>query len=54
MAEAPIRWPEYEANTRRLLVPGFPYAIVYKVLPQQIVIVALTHTSRRPAYWNER
>jgi len=40
--------------TRRVLVPGFPYQIVYRLSPAEIVIVAVAHLSRRPGYWRSR
>jgi len=51
IVEAPNRWPTYEAGTRRLVMQRFPFAIVYRVLPDLIQIVAVAHTSRRPGYW---
>jgi plasmid stabilization system protein ParE len=40
--------------TRRLFVARFPYQIVYRVRPGEIVIVALAHLKRRPGYWKHR
>lgn len=42
------------ANTRRVFVPGFPFAIIYREVPAGIVIFALPHQSRRPDYWAVR
>jgi len=44
----------YDHKTRKWRVPGFPYKVVYFDLPDQIVIVAITHDSRRPGYWHKR
>jgi toxin ParE1/3/4 len=41
-------------SRRRMLVSGFPYAIVYRLDVDLIVILALAHTRRRPAYWRAR
>jgi plasmid stabilization system protein ParE len=43
-----------DQRTRRLLVTRFPYQIVYRVCPSEIVIVALAHLKRRPGYWTHR
>ena len=43
-----------DQKTRRLLVTRFPYQIVYRVRPSEIVIVALAHLKRRPGYWKHR
>lgn len=38
------------ANTRRVLVKGFPFAILYRPEGDGIVIFAISHQSRRPGY----
>lgn len=43
-----------DQKTRRLFVARFPYQIVYRVRPREIVIVALAHLKRRPGYWKHR
>lgn len=53
IAEAPSRWPSYEAGTRRLVMRKFPNAIVYRVMARAIQTVAVAHTRRRPKYWSE-
>src|SRR5438094_360820 len=52
--EAPGRWPRFEDSTRRKLVRGFPFAVIYCGEPTKIVVIAVAHTSRRPAYWHRR
>jgi plasmid stabilization system protein ParE len=32
----------------------FPFRIVYRVLVDRILVVAIAHTSRRPGYWKDR
>jgi plasmid stabilization system protein ParE len=43
-----------DQQTRRVLVARFPYQIVYRVRPDEIVIVAVAHLRRRPEYWKDR
>ena len=43
-----------DQRTRRVLVNRFPYQVVYRVLPHEIVIVAVAHVKRRPGYWKNR
>jgi plasmid stabilization system protein ParE len=43
-----------EGRTRRALVAGFPYQVVYRLGPTEIVIVAIAHLKRRPGYWKSR
>lgn len=39
---------------RQLTVRGFPYVVAYRIRPDDVYIVALAHTSRRPGYWKDR
>ncbi len=43
-----------DQRTRRVLVQRFPYQIVYRLLLDEIVIIAVAHLKRRPGYWKER
>ena len=43
-----------DGQTRRALVAKFPYQIVYRLRPTEIVIVAIAHLKRRPGYWKNR
>ena len=52
--EAPERWGIIEADVRHYLMPRFPYAIYYRVLPDHIRILAFKHHSRHPDYWRYR
>jgi toxin ParE1/3/4 len=39
---------------RRVVLRRFPFAIVYAVRDDEIVIVAIAHDRRRPGYWRGR
>ena len=39
---------------RRVLVARFPFSVIYEILPDGILIVAVAHQRRRPGYWRER
>jgi plasmid stabilization system protein ParE len=43
-----------DGQTRRALVAKFPYQVVYRLRPTEIVIVAIAHLKRRPGYWKNR
>ena len=43
-----------DGNTRRALVARFPYQVVYRLRPTELIIVAIAHLKRRPGYWNNR
>ena len=54
ISTAPHRWAKHIQGTHRLLLHRFPYAVVYRELPECIQIVAVAHLSRRPGYWTSR
>ena len=39
---------------RRVLVPGFPYGLLYRASSDRIFVVAVAHLRRRPGYWRHR
>jgi plasmid stabilization system protein ParE len=43
-----------DRRTRRLIMERFPYQIVYYLSENEIVIVAIAHSKRRPGYWRKR
>jgi|TARA_R110000823_G_scaffold312795_2_gene439799 toxin ParE1/3/4 len=45
--------PEETGNTgaRRLILERFPYDIVAIELPDETVVIAVAHHSRKPGYW---
>jgi toxin ParE1/3/4 len=52
--ENPQRWRSFQ-GTRRVLLGRFPYALVYReVASDEIVIIAIAHFKRRPKYWATR
>ncbi|MFZ3340889.1 MAG: type II toxin-antitoxin system RelE/ParE family toxin [Terriglobales bacterium] len=55
IALAPRRWVRGPSGTRRFLLRGFPYFLIYRELDgQTIEILAVAHTSRKPGYWTAR
>ncbi|MBN3909005.1 MAG: type II toxin-antitoxin system RelE/ParE family toxin [Nostoc sp. NMS1] len=54
-----IRYPEagskIQDSLRRLILPKFPYYLLYRILESdQIRILAVAHHKRKPQYWVER
>jgi plasmid stabilization system protein ParE len=41
-------------SARQLKVRGFPYIVIYRIRPDDVYVVAVAHTSRRPGYWKRR
>ena len=52
--EAPDRWRTVERDVRRYLLRRFPFAILYRVEPDHLRILAVKHHSRQPDYWQAR
>jgi plasmid stabilization system protein ParE len=57
--ENSLRFPKLETLPsdqpyRRALLTAFRYAVVFEVLDNAIVVVAVAHTSRAPNYWLDR
>ena len=50
----PDRWRILEEDVRRCLVRVFPYAVLYTIEEDHILIVAIMHAKRRPGYWRHR
>ena len=50
----PLRRPPRQDGTRKVTLPRFPYAVVYRDQPGQIQIVAVARGARRPVYWRGR
>ena len=54
VAENPEQWAVVRPPVRRRLVHRFPYSIVYRIDPEEIVVVAVMHMHRHPTYWAGR
>jgi toxin ParE1/3/4 len=54
ITEAPDRYPPYLYGTRRILLPRFPFGVVYLEHGYLVWIVAVAHQRRRPGHWRQR
>jgi plasmid stabilization system protein ParE len=50
----PKAWQQLSANTRRCRTKRFPYGIIYRIVNNEIQILAVAHFSREPNYWVDR
>ncbi|MCX7015040.1 MAG: type II toxin-antitoxin system RelE/ParE family toxin [Candidatus Sumerlaeota bacterium] len=51
----PDRYPLCDERHRFYLLKRYPFQVIYRKAPgDQVLIVAVAHTSRRPGYWMER
>ncbi|HBB87518.1 MAG TPA: plasmid stabilization protein [Blastocatellia bacterium] len=53
-AQTPRRWTIIEEDIHRCLAHVFPYAILYTIESDYVLIVAVMHCSREPGYWRHR
>ena len=54
IAETPLLWSKFSFSSRRFLTKRFPYSILYQILEDRVLIVAVAHQSRKPGYWKDR
>src|SRR5689334_231899 len=55
IAGAPDSFPRSSGQNRWVRVQRFSYILVFRRRsPNEIVVVAVAHTSRRPGYWRRR
>ncbi|HEX2269693.1 MAG TPA: type II toxin-antitoxin system RelE/ParE family toxin [Pyrinomonadaceae bacterium] len=52
--DSPDRWRIIDEDIRRCLTRVFPYAILYTIEVNHVLIVAVMHCSREPGYWRVR
>lgn len=50
----PVPGVNSAVGVRRQLMKKFPYAVVYLELVDEIVVVAIAHSHRKPGYWRGR
>jgi len=50
----PLASAEHLYGTRRYIMRRFPYRVVYRIVQDDIQIVAVSHARRRPGFWRNR
>ena len=50
----PERGAPRSKSTRRWLVKGFPYGVIYRVREDELVVVAVAHERKKPDFWSQR
>jgi plasmid stabilization system protein ParE len=48
LAEHPLRFPVLHATVRRALTRRFPYAILFRLRDEQVVVLSVMHHARDP------
>ena len=54
VGRSPAAWGRYFHDTQGFRFRSFPVVMVYVVREEQIIVIAIAHTRRRPGYWRER
>lgn len=54
LTTAPLAGTLVDKDVRWWLLARFPYSILYRVLSDQIRVLAIAHQKRRPLYWRGR
>lgn len=52
--ERPEGWRRFDGDVRRCLAHVFPYAVLFTIEADHILIVAVMHCRREPGYWRPR
>ena len=50
----PEAWTKIGERTRRCMLKGFPYALLYIIEPGEILITAVSHLHRDPKHYKDR
>ena len=53
-AENPQAGTVVRGEIRRRLVRRFPFGVLYRLDPHEIIVMAVMHLRRRPGYWADR
>lgn len=54
ICDHPYTWSGIDDKTRRCLTNKFPYGILYRIVDNNIRLMAIMHLHRKPDYWIER
>ena len=54
IAADPERFPLCDARHRYYLLRRFPFRIIYRMVREDVVVIAVAHGSRAPDYWANR
>jgi toxin ParE1/3/4 len=50
----PLLHPVVYLDVRRCLTKTFPFAVLFRILHDRIVVMAVMHIHRDPGYWKNR
>ena len=50
----PDAWPIFSSRTRRCITNRFPYAVLYQIRKDHVLVAAVMHLKRDPKTWRQR
>jgi len=50
----PLQYASPDGVHRECPLKKFPFRIVYRVLENRVLVVAIAHAKRRPGFWRSR
>lgn len=53
-ADNPLAWQSISQRTRRCLTHRFPYAVLYQIRGDELLVIAVMHLHRHPDSWKNR
>jgi len=54
IASDPERFPLCDIRHRYFLLRRFPFRILYRMIHDDVVVIAVAHSARSPEYWADR
>jgi len=54
ITEHPLRFRVVGSDLRQALVRRFPYRVIYRIVGEEVVVVACFHAQRDPRIWTSR
>ncbi len=54
LADNPEIGAPIQSGARKLLVRRFPYLVIYRMLSDQVLVLAVGHQRRHPDFWIDR
>jgi len=54
IASAPEQFPMLHRDVRKAVTRRFPYCIYFRERNQRIIVLAVFHSARNPAAWQQR
>ena len=54
ISEFPLRYQVYQKRYRKKVITRYPYGIFYRVSSNEVFVLAIYHSSRKPNRWMKR